>query len=65
MSFVEWEYLGKYTKKVYIIKNKNLIQELERKTKRILAWENSTPNYDRQHITSIKEYLLNELDNES
>lgn len=63
-KYIEREYLGKYTKKVYIIKNKNLIQELERKAKRILAWENSTPDYYRQHITSIKEYLLNEINNE-
>ncbi len=45
----------------YVIKNKNLIFELERKLKRILSDENSRPNKYRQHITSVKKYLLEEL----
>ena len=45
----------------YIIKNPNLIQELERKLSRILAVENSKNDSFRQHITSLKHYLLEEL----
>ncbi len=28
--------------------------------KRILSWENSNPNYFRQHITDVKNYLIAE-----
>lgn len=45
----------------YIIKNKNLISNLERKLFRILSIENSDNNHFRQHITAVKQYLLNEL----
>ena len=45
----------------YIIKNPNMIAELERKLKRILSVENSEKNHFRQHITDVKEYLLQEL----
>ena len=45
----------------YIIKNPNLIKELERKLFRILSIENSKPNYFRQHITDVKNALINEL----
>lgn len=44
----------------YVIKNPNLIAELERKLKRILSFENARPNSYRQHITDIKIYLMNE-----
>lgn len=64
-KYIERNYIGKYTGKQYVIKNKNLIFELERKLKRILSWENSRPNYFRQHITDIKNYLVKELDMES
>lgn len=64
-KYIEREYIGKYTDKIYVIKNKILIQSLEKKVKRILSWENSSPNYFRQHITSIKEYLLSELISET
>lgn len=37
-----------------------LIVELERKLKRILSFENASPNSYRQHITDIKIYLMNE-----
>ena len=47
-----------------MIKNKQLLDELVRKTKRILSWENSRPNFYRQHITDIKNYLIEELNNE-
>lgn len=61
-KYIDRQYLSKYSKDIYIIKNKKLIQELKRKIKRILAWENSNPNYFRQHITDIKKYLIKELE---
>lgn len=64
-KYIERSYIGKYTGLPYIIKNKQLLDELVRKTKRILAWENSKPNYYRQHITDIKEYLIKELNEEA
>jgi len=48
----------------HIIKNKPLIEELERKLFRILAYENANPNCFRQHITNIKNYLLSEITTE-
>ncbi len=63
-KYIERSYIGKYTKTPYVIKNKKLLDELIRKAKRILSWENSKPNCYRQHITDIKNYLLAELDNE-
>ena len=45
----------------YIIKNKNLLSELERKLYRILSVENTKRNSFRQHITDVKNYLLKEL----
>lgn len=45
----------------YVIKNTQLIQELERKLFRILAVENANNNNYRQHITDVKKYLLQEL----
>jgi hypothetical protein len=48
-------------KQPFIIKNQNLASELERKLLRILAMENSKPNSFRQHITAVKNFLLNEL----
>lgn len=61
-KYIQREYKGKYTGQLYVIRNKNLISELERKLKRILAWENAQPNSYRQHITDIKNYLTKELD---
>ena len=48
----------------YIIKNKNLIYELERKLFRILSIENTRKNCFRQHITDVKSFLLQELESE-
>ena len=62
-NFIEREYKNKYTGEQYVIKNKQLISELTRKAKRILAWENAKPNFYRQHITDIKNYLLNYKNN--
>ncbi len=45
----------------FVLKNPKLSEELERKLSRILSFENTRPNHFRQHITAIKEFLLNEL----
>ncbi|MCD7889826.1 MAG: hypothetical protein LUG23_07945 [Oscillospiraceae bacterium] len=62
-KYIETVHVGA-DKKPYIIKNPNLIRELERKLYRILAVENSAKNYYRQHITDVKKYLIAELDSE-
>lgn len=62
-KYIEREYLNK-TKKIHIVKNKNLLSQLEYKLGRILAFEKERPNYFRQHITDIKKYLLKELESE-
>ena len=63
-KYIERSYIGKYTGEPYVIKNKQLLDELVRKTKRILSWENSRPNFYRQHITDIKNYLIEELNSD-
>lgn len=45
----------------FIIKNNKLAAELERKLLRILSVENTKKNSFRQHITDVKEHLLQEL----
>lgn len=60
-KYIVREYINKYTGLPYIIKNKMLLSELQRKLKRILYWENANPNVFRQHITDVKEYLIKEL----
>ena len=64
-KYIDRPYKSKYTGEIYIIKNKPLIEELIRKTKRILAWENANPNYYRQHITDLKQYLIKELETDN
>lgn len=59
-KYIDAEHLGSNNKH-FIIKNPNLISELERKLYRILAIENSRNNTFRQHITDVKKYLLDEL----
>lgn len=61
-KYIDREYKNYYSNKIHEIKNKELIAELERKLKRILAWENGRPNYFRQHITDIKNEIIKELD---
>jgi len=46
----------------FVIRNPNLIGELERKLFRILSVENANKDYFRQHITTIKNYLLEEIE---
>jgi len=60
-KYINREYLG-YDEKQYVLKNAKLLAELERKLKRILAFENGTNNHFRQHITDIKNELLKDLD---
>lgn len=59
-KYIDREYLNK-TKKIHIVKNKVLLSELEYKLKRILTFEKMKPNYFRQHITDIKNYLIAEI----
>jgi len=59
-KYISGEHVGA-DKKHFIIKNKKLIAELERKLFRILAVENSDKNHFRQHISDVKDHLLNEL----
>ena len=51
-----------YNSEHYIIKNRKLIEELERKLRRILFYESINPNFFRQHITDIKNKLIEEID---
>lgn len=63
-KYIDRDYLG-YDNQQYIILNPKLIAELERKLWRILKYENSKPNYFRQHITDVKNFLLSELDGQA
>jgi len=59
-KYIDSPHLG-FDNSHFILKNKPLILELERKLNRILAFENTKNNHFRQHITDIKKYLINEL----
>lgn len=58
-KYIERQYLG-YDHNAYIIRNNNLLRELERKLRRILYFEDKNKNYFRQHITDLKNYLITE-----
>ncbi|QOS39373.1 hypothetical protein DYE49_02435 [Treponema rectale] len=58
-DYIESEHLD-FQGNHFIIKNPQLISELNRKLSRILAMENSRPNLYRQHITDIKKHLIEE-----
>lgn len=60
-KYIEREYMG-WNSKAYIIKNQKLLKELHRKVRRILFYEDKRPNYFRQHITDIKNYLITEIE---
>lgn len=58
----------KYIAKAYIsqgnplcLKNKQEIETIHKKLLRILSYEGRFPNRLEQHITDIKNYLINEL----
>lgn len=44
-----------------VIRRSQTVNEIERKLKRILAFESRNKNYFAQHISDIREYLLKEL----
>ncbi len=60
-KYISSEHVGADNKH-FVIKNPNLIAELERKLFRILAVENADKNHFRQHISDVKAQLLEELD---
>lgn len=62
-KYIKSEYIG-YDGLLYIIKNQDLVQAIKDKLGKILSFEKSRPNYFRQHITDIKNILINELQNE-
>nr|DAJ60352.1 MAG TPA: hypothetical protein [Caudoviricetes sp.]DAZ74995.1 MAG TPA: hypothetical protein [Caudoviricetes sp.] len=45
-----------------VIQKKKDIFEINRKFRRIISMENRKPNYFRQHITDVKNYLIRELE---
>lgn len=59
-KYIDREYLNR-TRSIHIVKNKVLLSNLEYKLKRILEFEHRKPNHFRQHITDIKNYLIEEL----
>ena len=60
-SYVERAYLNRRTSEIYVIKNKVLIKEVDKKLRRILSFENSKPNTFRQHISDMRDALILEL----
>ena len=60
--YLDREYLGKFTGKHYVIKNERLIHAVSGKLKRVLAFEKNRPNYFRQHITDVKNCLIDEYE---
>lgn len=63
-KYFDRSYLG-YNNQPYSIRNTKLQNALIIKLKRILRQEKLHPNYFRQHITDIKAYLINELNQEN
>ncbi len=59
-SYIDREYLNK-SGRIHIVKNKVLLSALKYKLGRILEFENRKPNYFRQNITSVKEYMIYEI----
>lgn len=58
-KYIAEEHLDR-NKNHFVIKNPKLIAELQRKLFRILYVENTDHNHFRQHITDVKNFLLNE-----
>ena len=61
-KYIDRGYTGA-NNQTYVIKNKVLLSELERKLTRILNYELANPNYFRQHITDILNELIKENKN--
>ena len=62
-KYIEREYINPFSHKIHIIQNNELITAVEKKLKKVLAFENSRPNYFRQHITDVKNAIIKELSN--
>lgn len=63
-KYIEREYLGRDSKG-YVIKNPNLLAELQRKVRRIIYYEDKNPNLFRQHITDVKHFLIDKIEKEN
>lgn len=61
-KYIDHEY--KINNQHVIIQRNSDIQEIYRKFKKIIAYENKRPNYFHQHITDIRNYLIAELEAE-
>ncbi len=59
-KYIDHEYTVNKTH--VVIQKKEDILEINRKFRRIISMENRKPNYFKQHITDIKNYLIQELE---
>lgn len=64
-KYIERGYLGYNNNNIHRIKNVNLLNALDKKMRRILTYENNKNNKFRQHITTIKNFLLKELESKN
>ncbi len=62
-KYIDHEFLSCGTH--VVVRRAETVKELERKLKRILAFESRKPNYFPQHISDIKNHLIQELHIES
>lgn len=60
-KYIDREYINPFSHTIHIIQNKELIAAVEKKLRMVLAFENSRPNYFRQHITDVKKAIIKEL----
>lgn len=58
-KYIDHEFIS--NKKHVIMKKQKDILEIRRKFRRILSMESRNPNYFKQHITDIKNFLIEEL----
>jgi hypothetical protein len=61
-KYIEREYFG-FDNLPYSISNPKLVEALTYKLNRILKYEYNKPNYFNQHITDMKNFLIQELNN--
>lgn len=61
-KYIDHEYT--INKTHVIIQREKDISEINRKFRRIIAMENRKSNYFKQHITDVKNYLIQELETE-
>ncbi len=62
-KYIDHEYTVNQTH--VVVQRKEDIAEINRKFRRIISMENRKPNYFKQHITDLKNYLIQELKDES